>query len=166
MGFRRSDLQEAFFVPGAHGFRAWGYSTGDVLEDVLRPDYFHASGLLQPGELIYVRMQAQPPLRLRRPEPAPVRMALLMVTGASARGAAAVRLVQDLGRSDAAAEVPAGAAAALRAAPAAAPAAPAEAPRRQRGRPAGSRSRKLPATNGHVAGPPATDRDDAGPPVV
>ena len=102
---------------------------------MLRPDYFHASGLLQPGELIYVRMQAQPPLRLRRPGPAPVRMALLMVTGASARGAAAVRLVQDLGRTDA-------------------PAVPAAAPGRKRGRPAGSRSRKAPATNGHDAAPP------------
>ena len=150
MGFRRSDLQEAFLVPGAHGFRAWGYSTGDALEDVLRPDYFHASGLLQPGELIYVRMQAQPPLRLRRPEPEPVRMALLMVTGASARGAAAVRLVQDLGRSDAPGA--AGAAPAVRAMPAAAP--------------AGSRSRKPPATNGHDAAPPATNGDDAGPPVA
>jgi len=120
------------------------------LEDVLRPDHFHASGLLQPGELIYLRMRAQPPLRMRRPEFEPVQMALLMVTGASARGAAAVRLAQDLGRTDAPV----------------APAAPAVAPRRKRDRPAGSRSRKPPATNGHDAAPPATNGDDAGPPVA
>ena len=116
--------------------------------------YFHASGLLQPGELIYVRMQAQPPPRLRRPEPVPVQMALLMVTGASARGAAAVRLVQDLGSSDAPGEVPA--AAAPSATPPTLPpaGAAAESAKRQRGRPAGSRSRKPPATNGDIAGPP------------
>jgi hypothetical protein len=37
MGFRRSDLQEAFFVPGDRGFRVWGFSTNDSLADVLRP---------------------------------------------------------------------------------------------------------------------------------
>ena len=52
MGFRRSDLQEACFVPGDRAFRApgfsgplpkfalqrrGGYSTPDALEDVLRP---------------------------------------------------------------------------------------------------------------------------------
>ena len=90
MGFRRSDLQEAFFVPGDRAFRVWGYSTNDALEDVLRPDYFAAGGLLGLGELIYVRTQAKPP---RGAEPEPVQMALLMVTGTSARGAPAVRLV-------------------------------------------------------------------------
>jgi len=77
-------------------------------------------------------------------------MALLMVTGAGERGAAAVRLVQDFGRTDAPAEV--AAAAPL---PAPAGAAAAAAPGRKRGRPPGSRSRKAPATNGHDAGPPA-----------
>jgi hypothetical protein len=57
MGFRRSDLQEAFFVPGDRAFRVWGYSTTDLLEDVLRPGYFAASGLVHLGELIYLRMQ-------------------------------------------------------------------------------------------------------------
>jgi len=163
MGFRRSDPQEAFFVPGDRAFRApgfsgtttkfalkrrGGYSTADSLADVLRPGYFAAGGLLELGELIYVRMQAQPPRRMRPAEPEPVRMALLMVTGAGERGAAAVRLVQDFGRTDAPAEVaatvplpaPAGAAAA--------------APGRKRGRPPGSRSRKA-ASNGHDAGPAA-----------
>jgi len=105
--------------------------------------------LLELGELIYVRMQAQPPARPRRAEPEPVRMALLMVTGAGERGAAAMRLVQDFGPTDVPAEV--AAAAPPQPSPAAAPA---EAPRRKRGRPAGSRSRKPPATNGHDAGPP------------
>ena len=149
MGFRRSDLQEAFFVPGDRAFRVWGYSTADGLADVLRPGYFAAGGLLELGELIYVRMQAQPPGRLRRAEPEPVRMALLMVTGAGARGAAAVRLVQDFGSSDAPAEV---VAAAPPPKPPVAGAAAGPAPRK-RGRPAGSRSRKAPA-NGHDAGPP------------
>ena len=40
MGFRRSDLQEAFFVPGTHPFRVWGYGTTDPLEELLGPDYF------------------------------------------------------------------------------------------------------------------------------
>jgi hypothetical protein len=34
MSFRRSDLQEAFFVPGTHAFRVWGYGTTDPLEEV------------------------------------------------------------------------------------------------------------------------------------
>ena len=73
MSFRRSDLQEAFFVPGTHAFRArWlpsrpprssrscaGYSTADPLEEVLAPGYFGAAGtLLQPGDLVYVRARA------------------------------------------------------------------------------------------------------------
>ena len=58
MGFRRSDLQEAFFVAGTYGFRVWGYGTTDPLEEVLRQDYFEAvRGLLSPGELIYVSAQ-------------------------------------------------------------------------------------------------------------
>ena len=35
MTFRRSDLQEAFFVPGTHGLRVWGYGAADSLENVL-----------------------------------------------------------------------------------------------------------------------------------
>jgi hypothetical protein len=148
MGFRRKDLQEAFFVPGDHAFRVWGFSTTDGLADLLQPDYFTAGGLLHLGELIYVRMQAQPPARLRRAEPEPVQMALLMVVGTSARGAAAVRLVQDFGRTEAPAEV--AAAAPLRLSLAAAAAEP---PSRKRCRPPGSRTRKARSTNGHDAGP-------------
>jgi hypothetical protein len=51
MGFRRSDLQEAFFVPGTHAFRVYGYGTTDPLEEVLAPGYFaHGTGLLRPGD--------------------------------------------------------------------------------------------------------------------
>jgi hypothetical protein len=54
MGFRRSDLQEAFFVPGSYSFRVWGYGTTDPLEDVLRQDYFRsAGGLVHAGDLIF-----------------------------------------------------------------------------------------------------------------
>jgi hypothetical protein len=42
MAFRRSDLQEAFFVPGTHAFRVWGYGTTDPLGAVLAPGYFCA----------------------------------------------------------------------------------------------------------------------------
>ena len=62
MGFRRSDLQEAFFVPGTWPFRVWGYGTPDPLEDVLRPNYFaHAGAQLRPGELIFARMRPAHP---------------------------------------------------------------------------------------------------------
>jgi hypothetical protein len=55
MGFRRSDLQEAFFVPGTHPSRIWGYGTTDPLAEVLARDYFRAAGgLMHPGELVYV----------------------------------------------------------------------------------------------------------------
>jgi hypothetical protein len=100
MGFRRSDLQEAFFVPGDRAFRVWGYSTSDALEEVLRPGCFAASGLLGLGELIYLRLQALPPRGVRRAKPEPVRMALLMVVGASAgrrRGAPGAGLRLDRG---------------------------------------------------------------------
>ena len=61
MSFRRSDLQEAFFVPGTHAFRVWGYGTTDALEEVLAPGYFGlARTLLRPGELIYVSTFPQP----------------------------------------------------------------------------------------------------------
>jgi hypothetical protein len=72
MAFRRSDLQEAFFVPGRQPFRARlasgadhqdrpeaarAYGTGDPLEAVLAPDDCAATrGMLRPGELIYVSM--------------------------------------------------------------------------------------------------------------
>jgi hypothetical protein len=42
-------------VAGTYPFRAYGYGTGDQLEQVLAPDYFAtARGLLRAGELIYV----------------------------------------------------------------------------------------------------------------
>jgi hypothetical protein len=67
MGFRRYDLQEAFFVPGSLGFRVWGYGTDDPLEDVLRPGYFAMAGAqLRPGEPVFARMQ---PARARRAGP-------------------------------------------------------------------------------------------------
>jgi hypothetical protein len=135
MGFRRSDLQEAFFVPGTHAFRVYGYGTSDALEEVLAPGYFGvAGGLLRPGDLIYVRTPADggPPAGS---EPA-VRMALVMILN-GARGAVDVRLVQDFGRTD----DPEPANPALSAVPTAA-AAPAAPPKRGRGRPPGSRNRK------------------------
>jgi hypothetical protein len=133
MAFRRSDLQEAFFVPGTHAFRVWGYGTTDPLEEVLRPDYFEvARGLLHPGELIYVSAVPRPGPGERAP--CERRLALVMVRGAE-RGAASVRLVQDFGRpSD-----PSGAGAA--AAPAGADASPAP-DKRGPGRPPGSRNKK------------------------
>jgi hypothetical protein len=94
MGFRRSDLQEAFFVPGSRPFRVWGYGTTDPLEDVLGRDYFRsAGGLMHPGDLIYVavRPPSAPgaglrpqnvPVSLRSQAgstPGDVRMALVMV---------------------------------------------------------------------------------------
>jgi hypothetical protein len=76
--FRRSDLQEAFFVPGTCAFRVFGYGAGDRLEEVLAPGYFGpGGGLLRPGDLIYLRTQADG-ARAAGAEPA-VRMALLMI---------------------------------------------------------------------------------------
>ena len=49
MAFRRSDLQEAFFVPGTYAFRVWGYGTTDPLEEVLREDYFAVARAAAPG---------------------------------------------------------------------------------------------------------------------
>ena len=149
MGFRRSDLQEAFFVPGSYPFRVWGYGTTDPLAEVLARDYFRAAGgLMQPGDLIYVSVR--PPdgrgVSARRrdqaagTEPGDVHMALVMVR-AGERGTPSVRLVQDFGRPD----DPDGARAT---ATAAVPALPAPA-KRGRGRPPGSRNRKngvLPST--------------------
>ena len=152
MGFRRSDLQEAFFVPGSYPFRVWGYGTTDPLEAVLARDYFRsAGGLMHPGDLIYVAVRpASGPVSLRPqrewangPElqrshlrgemPGEMRMALVMVR-AGENGAPSVRLVQDFGCPDDP-DAP------LAAAPppttvAAVP------PRRGRGRPPGSRTMK------------------------
>jgi hypothetical protein len=65
MAYRPYDLQEAFFVPGTHAYRVWGYGTVDALEEVLRAGYFAAaSSLLQPGELIYVSARLSMPNEL------------------------------------------------------------------------------------------------------
>jgi hypothetical protein len=134
--FRRSDLQEAFFVPGTCAFRVFGYGTGDRLEEVLGPGYFGAAGgLLRPGDLVYVRAQADGG-HAAGAGPA-VRMALVMVQS-GAPGAASVRLVQDFGRTDEP-DVLATTTRPGRPAPAAAPATP---PKRGRGRPPGSRNKK------------------------
>ena len=53
MAFRPSDLQEAFFVPGNHAYRVWGYGTLDALEEVLRPGYFVGT-LLRPWLIVMV----------------------------------------------------------------------------------------------------------------
>lgn len=102
MGFCRSDLQVAFFVPRMHAFRVWGYGTTDPLEEVLRRGYFEAArGLLRPGELIYV--SSCPLVRGGNGAAVPgeLRMALVMV-GPDQRDAwragGSVRLVQDFGR--------------------------------------------------------------------
>ena len=135
MGFRRSDLQEAFFVPGTRAFRVFGYGTGDPLAEVLGPGYFSAAGgLLHPGELIYVsvRPRQDGATGAGRDD---VHMALLMVR-AGPPGSVNVRLVQDFGRSD----EPDAVAQTATALPAAVTAAPPA--KRGRGRPVGSRSKK------------------------
>ena len=135
MAFRRSDLQEAFFVPGTQAFRVFGYGTADALEEVLGPGYFGAANtLLQPGDLVYVRARAGAE-REGGASAGAVHMALLMVR-AGPQGSVAVRLVQDFGRSDE--PEPVEPAAAVLPAVTAAPAPP---PKRGRGRPPGSRSR-------------------------
>ena len=98
MAFRRSDLQEAFFVAGTHPFRVWGYGTTDPLEEVLASDYFGvARGLLRAGELIYI--STYPPERQgSRAEPGEPRMALVMVQPEERGAGLSVRLVQDFGR--------------------------------------------------------------------
>jgi hypothetical protein len=129
MAFRRSDLQEAFFVPGTHAFRVWGYGTADPLEEVLAPNYFAlARSMLRPGELIYVSAGTA------GAAPGAARLALLMMRG-DARGASSVRLVQDFGCPD----DPAPGAEAMPSPP---PAAPAQAAPAKRGRPPGSRTRQ------------------------
>ncbi len=123
MGFRRSDLQEAFFVPGTSGFRVWGYGTSDPLDEVLRQDYFEAArSLLRSGELIYVSIYPRP--QTDRSEQDATRLALVMVRDGK-RATASVRLVQDFGGPDA-------------------PSTPLGVPpvKRGRGRPPGSRTKK------------------------
>ena len=136
MSFRRSDLQEAFFVPGTQAFRVFGYGTADPLEAVLAPGYFGAAGtLLRPGDLVYVRARASGQGQ-GGASAAAVHMALLMVR-AGPPGSVAVRLAQDFGRSDA----PDAVAQTATALPAAVTAAPPSL-KRSRGRPPGSRTRK------------------------
>jgi hypothetical protein len=100
MGCRRHHLQEAFFGPGPHAFRVWGYGTADLLADVLQPDHFAPrGGLLCPGELIYVSSRptvepGSPAAILHQP-----RMAIVMVTAAS-RGCPQVRMVQNFGTAE------------------------------------------------------------------
>jgi hypothetical protein len=140
MVFRRSDLQEAFFVAGTYPFRVYGYGTTDPLEEVLAPDYFAAArGLLRAGELIYVSTCPRD-ARSGRTEPRGLRMALVMVLAGERdpeRAGASVRLVQDFGgpsERQAAVDVTA-----PTASDAMAPAAPVK---RGRGRPPGSRTKK------------------------
>ena len=101
MAFRRSDLQEAFFVSGTHPFRVWGYGTTDPLEEVLREGYFKmARGLLCQGELIYVSARSRRGAS-NGAEPGEPHMALVMIRAdeqdANVAGGS-VRLVQDFGR--------------------------------------------------------------------
>lgn len=135
MAFRRPDLQEAFFVPGTHAFRVWGYGTADPLEAVLGPGYFAlARALLRPGELIYV---STAPPQSDRSESGAARLALVMVRAeaqGSDRADGSVRLVQDFGR-------PGDPAPGMEHAAAIAPAAPVK-----RGRAPGSRTRKARVT--------------------
>jgi hypothetical protein len=140
MAFRRSDLQEAFFVPGTHPFRVWGYGTADPLEEVLSEGYFRiASGLLRQGELIYVSARSRR-IGSNGAEPGEPHMALVMI-GADERDASrvggSVRLVQDFGRpSDRPARREAAATATSGAAMPPAPV------KRRRGRPPGSRNKR------------------------
>jgi hypothetical protein len=162
MGFRRSDLQEAFFVPGTWPFRVWGYGTTDPLEEVLGQSYFRsAGGLMHPGDLIYVAVRPQSGLGVsmrpqfvsrvgvrpagdaagmppqRDPESGEMRMALVMVR-AGENGAPSVRLVQDFGCPDDPDVFPVAAAPA----PAEPTAQATAAPKRGRGRPPGSKTKK------------------------
>ena len=155
MGFRRSDLQEAFFVPGSYPFRVWGYGTTDPLADVLGQSYFRAAGgLMHPGDLIYVSVRPQSGLGVAvrpqcgpgvgtRPQPGAelgeMRMALVMVR-AGENGAPSVRLVQDFGCPDDP-DAPLAADPASTELAARATEAP---PKRGRGRPPGSKTMKGP----------------------
>jgi hypothetical protein len=137
MEFRRSDLQEAFFVPGTHAFRVYGHGTSHALEEVLAPGYFAlGTGLLRPGDLIYVSScPAHPP---GGAAPGGPRMALVMARPDErnpAHAGGSVRLVQDFGRaSDPAGCLQPGLAPDASAAPAPL--------KRGRGRPPGSKTKK------------------------
>jgi hypothetical protein len=101
MSFRRSDMQEAFFVASEASFRVWGYATTDPLEEVLRPGYFRAaSSVARVGELIYVRMQARRGAPWQGRSSEPVHTALLMIVPRDRQTGPHVRLVQDFGNSD------------------------------------------------------------------
>ncbi len=99
MGFRRHDLQEAFFIPGTYDFRVWGYGTTDTLEEMLRPNYLQgARSLVHLGDLIYVSTRpGRDPVDGR--EVGETRAALVMVSGWH-NGDASLRLVQDFGRPE------------------------------------------------------------------
>ena len=101
MGFRRQDLQEAFFVPGSHAFRVYGYGTADGLQAVLESGYFGAArSQLRPGELIFVSAGAGPERGRSNAGSGPVgeaRSALLMVSQNTRGVPVLVRLVQDFG---------------------------------------------------------------------
>ena len=157
MGFRRSDLQEAFFVAGTHPFRVPGSQgrsprstrsgAGAMAPPIRSPRCWRgtcfraAGGLMHPGraDLCQCAAARRPRVSARRQgqaavtEPGEVHMALMMVR-AGERGVFPVRLVQDFVRPD-------DPDAARAAAQAAAPTLPAPA-KRGRGRPPGSRSRK------------------------
>jgi hypothetical protein len=139
MAFRLSDLQEAFFVPGTHPFRVYGYGTTDSLDEVLAPDYFRAaSGLLRAGELIYVSTFPEE-TRGSRAEPCEPRSALVMVRtakGGTERASTSVRLVQDFGCASDSSSSPDGPAPTSTG-----PMAPPAPIKRGRGRPPGSRTR-------------------------
>ena len=150
MAFRRSDLQEAFFVPGTYGFRVYGYGTTDPLEEVLAPGYFaHGSGLLRAGDLIYLSMGA--PEARGGAAPGEPRMALVMARPDErdpARAAGTVRLVQDFGRpSDGPALSDGGAAPDALAPPP---------PKRGRGRPPGSKNKNAGARSALDGNPDAS----------
>jgi hypothetical protein len=131
---------EAFFVPGTHAFRVYGYGTTDSLDEVLAPDYFRAArGLLRAGELIYVSTfpEGTPDSIAEQREP---RSALVMVRTAREgmeRASASVRLVQDFGcASDSSNSLDGPAPTAT------GPLAPPAPIKRGRGRPPGSRNRQ------------------------
>jgi hypothetical protein len=95
MAFRRSDLQEAFFVHRKHAFRVFGYGTGCGLEEVLAAGYFGAAGGSYAPAIWSLGCPAGS-------KPA-VRMALPMVC-AGARGAVNVDDAGPAGRDRAAAK--------------------------------------------------------------
>ena len=130
--------------PAPSGSR-YGYGTIDPLEQVLAPGYFaHGTGLLRPGDLVYVGMCPRGPGERAAGEP---RIALVMARADERNPACAggsVRLVQDFGGPG----DPAGALAAGPAPDASAPPAPSK---RARGLPPGSKNRKPAASSATTA---------------